>query len=230
MKQNEELYCHFITLGEKFVSGRGKVTNCKVCVCCYCQQAYDDQFRIATLTKPKQYQRTGRICGGHIRICPHAKKAMRKAITAASNVAAALPANKTKPPPATSAAAARTTMSPLAMSALTNASAASASSTKTSTTKTKKLVNTSLYEHFVRPMSEEEVVDMEEKLIEMIVRCHLPFTIVERPSFCVLLLPFAPWQHCRFRVGPEPRKSCSGMQRLKQKMICCNISRMSIVA
>ena len=192
MKQNEELYSHFITLGEKFVSGSGKVTNCKACVCCYCQQAYDDQvkelhgqqFRIATLTKSKQYQRTGRICGGHIRICPHAKKAMRKAITAASNVAAAaLPANKKKPPPATSAAAVRTTMSPSAMSALTNASVASASSTKTSTTKTKKLVNTSLYEHFVRPMSEEEVVDMEEKLIEMIVDCHLPFNIVERPSF-----------------------------------------------
>ena len=44
-------------------------------------------------------------------------------------------------------------------------------------------MDSSLLEYFVKPMSEEEVFDMEEKLIEMIVDNHLAFNIVERPSF-----------------------------------------------
>jgi Protein of unknown function (DUF 659) len=199
MKLNEELYSHFITLDEKYISGTGNITNCWVCICLYCKQDYDDkvkrcnghEFRIAGIPVPKRMQRTSRICDIHLRSCKAYKLHLRNFLLANPPTVRTLRlwSSSSSPASAMSGLTHATVTAPAASSSAKTAPAAAASaSTSSTTTKTSRrkrnsLVDSSLLEYFVKPMSEEEVSDMEEKLIEMIVDNHLAFNIVERPSF-----------------------------------------------
>ena len=194
LKQNEDLYSNFITLDEKFVSGSGNVTSCWVCICLYCQQDYDakvkschgQEFRIAAIPVPKRHQRSKRVCETHLNGCKPYKLHRRNTLLASNAVFVKTLLVPASASPASALTHVTTASSSAKTAAASAAVAASTSSTTTKTTGRQKrriLNDSSILEYFVRPMSEEEVSDMEEKLIEMIVDSHLPFNIVERPSF-----------------------------------------------
>jgi hypothetical protein len=158
------------------------------CICLCCKEAYDssvkkangNQFRIAGIEAPTVLKRSRRVCEAHLKKCRHASKTIKGMIIASVEEQALELAAKRNAPPSASPMSALTHGSIITV---TKGSTAAVDSASTKMTKSRRLVNTSMLEHVVRPLSEEEVLDMEEKLIEMIIDCHLPFNIVQRPSF-----------------------------------------------